>query len=154
MGGGTTLPTSRFRIATPPVIHETLDGEVIVVNLDTGVYYSLAGVAAEIWAAVEAGASTTQTAADLHARYDAPHAEIEGAVARFVHELEHEQLISGDGDAGQQPASVLNGTPRPRFVEPELRKHTDMKELLLLDPIHEVGEAGWPHSAAGDARVG
>jgi hypothetical protein len=25
-----------------------------------------------------------------------------------------------------------------------LNKFTDIKELLLLDPIHEVDEAGWP----------
>jgi Coenzyme PQQ synthesis protein D (PqqD) len=145
------LPTTRFRIETPPVIHETLDGEVIVVNLDTGVYYSLTGVAAEIWAAVEAGASTAQAAAELHVRYDAPRDDIDGAVAHFVHELEREQLISGDGDAGVHAPAAVNGTPRPKFVEPQLRKYTDMKELLLLDPIHEVGEAGWPNSAADDA---
>jgi hypothetical protein len=26
-----------------------------------------------------------------------------------------------------------------------LQKFTDMQELLLLDPIHEVDERGWPH---------
>jgi hypothetical protein len=143
--------TTRFRIETPPVIHETLDGEVIVVNLDTGVYYSLSGVAAQIWAAVEAGESPLQIADGLHARYDADRADVEAAVVRFVGELEREQLVAGDGDAGVSKTSSVNGTPRPAFVEPVLQKYTDMQELLLLDPIHEVGEAGWPVSAAADA---
>src|SRR3954447_16216197 len=116
MGGGTMLPTTRFRIETPPVIHETLDGEVIVVNLDTGVYYSLTGVAAEIWAAVEAGASTAQAAAQVQVRHDGPNADIDGAVAQFVQELEREQLISGDGDAGIASPAAVNGTSRPKFV--------------------------------------
>ena|SRR6476660_8869681 len=30
------------------------------------------------------------------------------------------------------------------FVTPELHKYTDMQELLLVDPIHEVAEEGWP----------
>jgi hypothetical protein len=145
------MRTTRFRINTPPVIHETLDGEVIVVNLDTGVYYSLTGVAAEIWAAVEAGSSTTHAAGELHARYDGSRPDVDAAVTRFVEELEREQLISGDGDADARPASPIDGTVRPAFVEPVLRKYTDMKELLLLDPIHEVGETGWPNSAADDA---
>jgi hypothetical protein len=34
-----------------------------------------------------------------------------------------------------------------RFVEPALNKYTDMQELLLLDPVHEVSEAGWPSKA-------
>ena len=49
--------TARYRINSPPVIHQTLDGEVIVVNLDTGTYYSLVGTGAAIWDAVERGAS-------------------------------------------------------------------------------------------------
>jgi hypothetical protein len=27
---------------------------------------------------------------------------------------------------------------------PLLRKYTDMRDLLLLDPIHDVDEQGWP----------
>jgi hypothetical protein len=30
------------------------------------------------------------------------------------------------------------------YVPPVMNKHSDMQELLLLDPIHEVDEAGWP----------
>jgi hypothetical protein len=26
-----------------------------------------------------------------------------------------------------------------------LEKFTDMHDLLLMDPIHEVSDAGWPH---------
>jgi hypothetical protein len=29
---------------------------------------------------------------------------------------------------------------------PVLNKYTDMQDLLLLDPIHEVDERGWPNS--------
>jgi hypothetical protein len=28
-----------------------------------------------------------------------------------------------------------------------LQKYTDMADLLLLDPIHEVDEQGWPQPA-------
>jgi hypothetical protein len=26
-----------------------------------------------------------------------------------------------------------------------LHKFTDMQDLLLVDPVHDVGDAGWPH---------
>jgi hypothetical protein len=48
------------------------------------------------------------------------------------------------------PGSSRNGQPLPAdvlpaaFVAPVLHKHTDMQDLLLLDPIHEVDETGWP----------
>jgi hypothetical protein len=30
------------------------------------------------------------------------------------------------------------------FTPPALTKFTDMQDLLLLDPIHDVGSGGWP----------
>ena len=30
------------------------------------------------------------------------------------------------------------------FEAPRLEKYTDMQDLVLLDPVHEVDEQGWP----------
>ncbi|MGH3055999.1 MAG: PqqD family protein [Gaiellaceae bacterium] len=145
----------RFKVNMPPVIHQNLDGEVIVVNLDTGVYYSLTGVAADIWDVVEGGASTAQAVEEIAARYDGAPELVEPAVTRFVDELAAEELIVPAGAAEpRQAAPSPNGAPRPPFVEPLLHKYTDMQELLLLDPIHEVDEAGWPHPLADGSQTG
>ena len=37
-----------------------------------------------------------------------------------------------------------NQTQRLKFEKCGLTKYTDMQELLLLDPIHEVDATGWP----------
>ena len=34
------------------------------------------------------------------------------------------------------------------YVPPQIERFTDMQELLLLDPIHEVDDTGWPHTPA------
>jgi hypothetical protein len=39
----------------------------------------------------------------------------------------------------------VNG--RIPFQAPALEKHSDMQDLILLDPVHEVGPRGWPHAA-------
>ena len=31
------------------------------------------------------------------------------------------------------------------FESPKLEKHSDMREFLLVDPIHHVDDRGWPH---------
>ncbi|MBN2286366.1 MAG: hypothetical protein JXI43_07950, partial [Tissierellales bacterium] len=31
------------------------------------------------------------------------------------------------------------------FKKPVIDKFEDMQEMLLLDPIHEVNDQGWPH---------
>ena len=132
------------------MIHQTLDGEVIVVNLDTGTYYSFDGVAAEIWAAIERGLTVQEAVAEAADRYDASSDVAEPAVKRFLAELASEELIVGVN--GSEPlAAPVDGVPHDGFPEPLLNKYTDMQELLLLDPIHEVDERGWPNS--GDANA-
>lgn len=140
----------RFRVNTPPVIHQTLDGEVIVINLDTGTYYSINGPGAEIWAAVERGSSLEETVEEAVHRYDAGRPVVEPAVKRFVEELLAEQLLVAAGeDAAAPPPANGNGAPPVPFAEPFLNRYTDMQELLMLDPIHEVDEQGWPSTANG-----
>jgi hypothetical protein len=129
------------------VIHQTLDGEVIVVNLDTGTYYSLDGVAAEIWAAVERGLTVEEAVAEAADHHGTSRQVVEPAVTRFLAELAREELIvTVNGSKPIAAPAMTDGTAQGSFPEPVLNKHTDMQELLLLDPIHEVDERGWPSS--------
>src|SRR5207253_7976994 len=62
-------PATRFRSNSPPVIQETIDGETIMVNLDTGSYYWLDPLASYISGAVQAGASIEELVADMTERF-------------------------------------------------------------------------------------
>lgn len=44
---------SQFRINAPTVISETIDGEAIIINLDTGAYYSLRETGAAVWQLID-----------------------------------------------------------------------------------------------------
>jgi hypothetical protein len=142
----------RFKVNTPPVIHQTLDGEVIVVDLDSGTYFSIAGTGAEIWAAIEAGATAEEASAAMQRRYGDAGERIAAAVSRFVGELVSDDLIVAAADRTDAPS--LNEAPAAEpFAEPTLVRYTDMQELLMLDPIHEVDEQGWPNSLDRTGRA-
>jgi hypothetical protein len=131
-------------------MHETIEGEVIVIDLTTGSYYSLRDASAEIWREIEAGAHEDQIGAAVESRYDGPREEILAAVGRLIDELAAEGLIEPDGASGD--AHVAAAAPpttngRLPFQAPVLEKHSDMQDLILLDPVHEVGPRGWPHTA-------
>ncbi len=34
------------------------------------------------------------------------------------------------------------------LLKPRLETYSDMQDLILLDPVHEVDERGWPHAQA------
>ena len=136
----------RFRVNTPKVVHETIDGEVVIIHLDTGCYYSLDGVGAAIWNWLDTGASLGEAAERLGQSYPNNQAEAGATVTQLAAELQIEALIvplNQPASAGRNPAPPNVALPAA-FQRPVLHKHTDMQDLLLLDPIHEVDETGWP----------
>jgi hypothetical protein len=141
--------TRQFRVRNPQVVDDTIEGEVIVIDLDSGTYYSLRETSAEIWHCIKAGADEASIVDLLAERYVASREEIASAVSPLLDELAAERLIEeAEGAAPAEPVSASyaqNG--RVPFIAPVLEKHTDMQDLILLDPVHDVTEAGWPHVA-------
>jgi hypothetical protein len=135
-----------FKINRPQVICQTIEGEVVVINLQTGSYYSLTGAAAAIWGALEHGAAAAQITGALAAHFMDCDAGLEKIVDNFLDELRGEALIVPAENGATTANGALNGAQikREKFIRPALKKFTDMQELLLLDPIHEVDAAGWP----------
>jgi hypothetical protein len=136
-----------FKVNDRDVIAETIDGEVLILNLKTGVYYSAEGTAAAVWQQMMQHLSTRQIVEGLCRRYGATPDEVEGSVLSFIGELKTEELVLEAGPASNSQLSTPETQPDGgnNFTQPSLKKYTDMQELLLLDPIHEVDEAaGWP----------
>ena len=147
-GHGRMASAVCFRVAGPKIVHEAFEDEVVIVNLETGTYYSVEGVAAEIWTRINT-ATVTEIIDGLAGRYGAGPGEVAPVVTRFIDELQGEGLIAAaelppDGAAaGRATDPPAAAEPGP-FQAPVLRRFDDMQELLLLDPIHDFDEAGWP----------
>lgn len=127
-------------------MHETIDGEVIVINLTSGTYYSLRGSGADIWSLIQDTATQAEVVEALSSRYDTARPELEGAVSGLVIELRAEGLvadIAGDAPTPVERPSLSEGAKLP-FDVPRLEKYTDLQDLVLLDPVHQVTDTGWP----------
>ena len=60
-----TKKSDFLKINEPNIVHENIDGETIILNLDSGNYYSIVDVGADIWNYIEKGAPLKEiTAAD------------------------------------------------------------------------------------------
>jgi hypothetical protein len=136
-----------FRIGSE-IVHETVDGEVIAIDLADGSYYSLAGSGPAIWELLGQGVSEAEIGAALLTRFEAEEAEISAAVSALLSQLrENGLIVSEEGTATEPPAANGSGEKTP-FEPPRLERYNDMKDYFLLDPIHEVDTAGWPRPAA------
>ena len=133
---------------SPWVTHERLDNEVIAINLETGAYYALDGVAADCWALVAAGSSIDDAIGVLGQRYDVDPDRARADVDGFVAELQRERLVVESHDGVVTELSLPPVTVPQHYAAPAVQKYDDLEDLLLLDPIHEVDEAGWPVARA------
>lgn len=137
----------RFRIG-PEIVHETVDGEVIAIDLGNGSYYSLAGSGPAIWELLAQGASEAELGAALAGRFEAGDGEIAAAVSELLAGLRESGLIVSEAGAADNGPIVSESEKKAPFEAPRLERYTDMKDYFLLDPIHEVDTAGWPRPAA------
>jgi hypothetical protein len=132
----------------PLVVSETLHGEAIIMHHGNGHYFNAVGSGATIWEAIEHGASVAALIERLMRAYDIDLATARTAVMSFARTLADNGLIRiGEDPAAPLPAPIAGGG----FSTPELGVHTDLADMLMLDPIHDVDEGGWPMppSAAG-----
>ncbi|HEY0727409.1 MAG TPA: PqqD family protein [Pyrinomonadaceae bacterium] len=143
------MNNQRFRVNTPTVTHETIDGEAVIINLDTGNYYSLVEAGSFIWSLLDKGASAGEVQNVVLQTYHADAHDVDRGVHELLAQLQQENLIVPANGAAEavdlaQVAAATNGHTKPSFNPPSLNKYSDMQELLLLDPIHDVDDAGWP----------
>jgi Coenzyme PQQ synthesis protein D (PqqD) len=144
---------STFRINDPPVVAETLDGEATIVDLDRGIYYSLNESGSFVWDELGGGADRAVVAAGLASRYSIPTEEAESAVDSLIDELVEQRLIVPSAEGAAHPSSGGNSHAPSSdgdgqaYSPPVLSTFTDLQDLLLLDPVHEVDESGWPSRA-------
>ena len=141
---------ARYRICTPRVAHQTIDGETVIIDFDTGAYFSTARTGAALWDQLAGGATEDDLIAAATRQYAGANDLIAGSIRDFVRLLERETLIAPSAEAAPSDAAEARqtapapGAEPPAFEPPTLHKYTDMADLLLLDPIHEVDESGWP----------
>lgn len=132
------------RFTAPPqrVAHERVEDEVIAINLAAGTYFSLRDSAADAWTLLIDGGDLEIVSAALADAHDLEAEEITADVRAFIDALVEEGLLTEEPDEPAVPVFLSNVSGQ--YVAPIIERYDDMEELLLLDPIHEVDDAGWP----------
>jgi len=133
-----------YTVNDPEVIYEEFGDEIVAVNLDTGIYYSLRGSACEIWLSLKSPTNTSQILDLILEKYEGNEAEIDTHIHQFI-----DRLISLNLIKISSVTPEIKNTPNPLvtksiFLPPEIDIFSDMQDILLLDPVHDVDESGWP----------
>lgn len=125
--------SDRFRVHDQEVAAKVIDGEAIIINLTTGVYYSLDPTGSEIWSLLEDRHDLDTVVGVLQARYGVPESTCRGDVEALVGQLlEEDLLVAADGGPPSPPPAGDRGSRD--YSPPRLDIYRDMGDLLALDP--------------------
>jgi len=137
-----------WHVRSARVMSEVLDGEAVIIDLASGRYHAASGVAATVWQAISAGCPMEGILAEVARLHTAVPGDAADQIRRFIDQLLAAELVAEED--GEQVSPSIAGTPALAITPwstPVLESHDDLQDLLLLDPVHEVTEAGWPHAA-------
>jgi hypothetical protein len=149
MSAGDLDPDSRFDIHRPQVVSDFVDGEVVAVNLESGTYFALYRTSALVWEFLIHGATPREILDTLvpdPAGRPGAHEQLEAFVSLL---LQHDLLCLRESGHGPETLEFPSVSPRPPWEGLELHAHSDLQDILLLDPVHDTSDAGWPQ-AQGD----
>lgn len=121
---------------------EDFGDEVVMLELATGAYWSIKGRLMGVARGLKSGASVEACkmwASEAFASSDESEMQI---VVAFLKNLEDRGLLQEDTEAISDWSEVLAPEGLPVFT-----LHEELSDLVKLDPIHDVSDAGWPHEA-------
>lgn len=125
----------QLRAHTEAVVVQSIEDELVLVNLESGVYYALSGSAAVIFSLLDGGCHLDKLVEAVSECYQEDLKGSATEINEFVEQLKGESLlVPGNGTCGLSASGfVIAG-----FSLPVLNKYEDLQELLLLDPVRGV----------------
>lgn len=137
--------SQRYEVATDLVAAQVMDGEVVVINLATGCYYTSNQAAGEIWPLLEQCQTMDALLRHLCNVYDVSREKAETDLRGLLDILDAEGIIRAATTEAEssQPESPPVAEKRP-YEPPAFEVFRDMEQLLALDPpMPDAGEIPW-----------
>ena len=137
-------PETRFEVNEDLVAAKVMDGEVVIINLSTGSYYTGNDVTGTLWPLIEGRCPVAMMIEALCSHYDVTPARAAVDVERLLPQLEAEQIIRPAGAPAASSLAAEVAPERRRYRVPEIEVFRDMAQLLALDPpMPDVGDIAW-----------
>lgn len=129
------------------VAAEQFGDELVVIQFDTGKYYSLGGLAVQVWELLRAPVAITSI---VGAVAEAAGATSPGddALTREVQDLATQFATDGLITQAEAPA-VTAKLDAFHYAPAKVETYSDLADLVSIDPVHDVDAMiGWPRTGA------
>jgi hypothetical protein len=133
----------RFQPNRADIAAKIIEGEVIILNIANGLYFSMGEVGAFVWEQIEVGCSSGELRDAVAACYDVDTARAGEDVSALLQALLEEGLVLRTEVHGAPTTHTIAASRLP-YVRPELHRYDDMVDLLALDPpMPGLGNRTW-----------
>lgn len=140
------MQNKTYKINDAKAISETIDGETIIINLETGFYYSVNKTATVIWNEIQKNNSVKNIARLYLNSYEVDADTAEKSITEIIGLfLKDDLILELDSDISPDIIERQTGTTKEKFVIPKIERYDDMARALRSDPVHDVNEEGWPN---------
>lgn len=135
-----------YKINKEFVVYEQMDLELTVINLEKGHYFIGKDSAVDIFLMLENPMTVDDLLVQVQAIYSVQESVLRDEVTSLIDMwLTNDLIAESDESPAVKPQSASELKP---WTKPVFIAFDDMKDLLLLDPIHEtdLDQQGWPVS--------
>lgn len=142
---------TEFQLKSASLSMERLDGEVIAIDFASGKYFSFQGPAADLIWLLQHEVPRESWFGVIETAFKSPETPEEFAVQveAFISELKSLGLVEQTEWLTGSTTSLPEDYERIAWVSPQIMVEDDLADLLVIDPIHDTGEDGWPEIKQG-----
>ena len=132
-----------FRLNDEKMFYDMAEGQAIIINFTSGMYYGTSSLGSVVLDALLAGASTQSILAKVQALPGCPEDMAQQMEAFIAALLEKEIIVAAEGE-GTEAGAVDPAALQDGFVL-TVDEFAEVQDLILADPVHDVNvEMGWP----------
>ena len=131
-----------YKLNEEKMFYNMAEGQAIVINFTTGMYYGTSSLGSAVLDSLLAGAGVEEICKAVQALPGCP-ADMEAQLNAFVGQLlEREIIVPADGTGA---ACVIGAASLADGFKLTVDEFAEVQDLILADPVHDVDvEQGWP----------
>ena len=133
-----------YRLNEEKVFYDIAEGQAVVINFITGVYSGFISLGSEVLDRLVKGCSTVSILETLKSCDGCPE-DMDRQIAEYINGLVAAQILVEAPGEGACDNGILPDTALEDGFGLVLDEHSEVKDILMADPVHDVDvDMGWP----------
>jgi len=131
-----------YRLNEEKMFYDMAEGQAIVINFTTGMYYGTSSLGSAVLDALLAGAAAETVCKSIQTLPGCPE-DMEAQLNTFIDQLLEKEIIVPAESTGA--ACTIDASSLADGFQLTVDEFAEVQDLILADPVHDVDvEQGWP----------